>query len=68
MEGEDEGDSHDPHKPREDEVGHRQAIPLAVVEEPVATSSIVDKDHDGERHPTGKKESKNAYSWSDVAS
>ena len=54
MEGKDERDAHDPHKPRKDEVGHRQAIPLAVAEEIVATSTVVDKDHDGQGESRAK--------------
>ncbi len=54
MEREDKRDSHDPDKPGEDKVSHSEAIPYAVVKEPVPTSSIVDKDHDGKRHPVLK--------------
>ena len=45
--GEDDayGDPHDPDEPRKDKVGHSEAVPLAVVEEPATTTSVVDKDH-----------------------
>ena len=46
LEGEDQGHTHDPHEPREDKVCHRQAVPFAVAEEPVAPAPIVHKDHD----------------------
>jgi len=47
-EWEHQGHAHYPDEPREDEVSHGQTVPHAVVEEPVASSTIVDKDHDGE--------------------
>lgn len=43
--GEDYGDAHDPDEPRKDKISHSEAIPLAVVEEPVTTTTVVDKDH-----------------------
>ena len=43
--GEDYGDTHDPNEPGEHQVSHCEAVPLAVVEEPVTTTTIVDKDH-----------------------
>lgn len=43
------GDAHDPHEPREEQVGHSQPVPRAVVEPPVATAARVDEDHEGER-------------------
>ena len=51
VEGEDERYTHDPNEPGEDEVSHCQAIPPAVVEEVVASSTIVHKDHDCQGEP-----------------
>ena len=42
--GEDYGDTHDPDEPGEHEVSHHKTIPLAVVKEPIATTTIVDKE------------------------
>ena len=43
--GEDYGDTHDPDEPGEHKISHRETIPLAVVEEPVASTTVVHKDH-----------------------
>jgi hypothetical protein len=43
-----ERDSHDPHEPWKDEVGHREAVPGRVRKEPVGAAAVVDKDHDGD--------------------
>ena len=43
--GEDYGDTHDPDEPGKHKVGNRETIPLTVVKEPIASTTIVDKDH-----------------------
>ncbi len=47
--------AHYPDEPREDEISYCQSVPLAVTKEPVATSSIVDKDHDNQGHTKQKQ-------------
>lgn len=51
--GEDYGDTHDPDEPGEHEVSHSETIPLAVIEEPVPTTTVVDKDHYHKREAVG---------------
>ena len=46
FEREHEGHAHYPYKPREHKVSHRQSVPLAVLEEVVAPTTVVHKDHD----------------------
>jgi hypothetical protein len=43
-------DAHYPHEPREHEVGDCEAVPGAVIEEPVAAAAVIDEYHDGEAH------------------
>lgn len=44
-------DTHDPHKPGKDQVSDEDAVPCAMFQEPVTTSSVVDEDHQQNRYP-----------------
>lgn len=55
VEGKDERHAHNPDKPGEDQVSHRQSIPDAMIEEPVAPSAIIHEDHDNEGHAALKE-------------
>ena len=52
--------SHDPHEPREHEVGDCEAVPGAVIEKPVAAAAVVDEYHDHQTHASEGVERKQA--------
>ena len=46
------GGAHDPDEPGKHKVGNSEPVPDAVVKEVVPAATVVDKNHDGERHAT----------------